>query len=49
MDVQFVEATNDAINLFNDRALPVLKAITGQDLGVEPEKWKKLVDRSARL
>jgi Pretoxin HINT domain len=41
MDVQFIEATNDEINLFNDRTRPVLKAITGQDLGVEPEKWKK--------
>ena len=40
MDVQFLDATNDGINLFNDRTLPVLKAITGQDLGVEPEKWK---------
>ena len=40
MDVQFVEATNDRINAFNDRTLPVLKAITGQDLGPEPEKWK---------
>ena len=30
MDVQFVEATNDAIKRYNDRALPLLKAITGQ-------------------
>ena len=40
MDVQFVEATNERINLFNDRTLPVLKAITGQALGAEPEKWQ---------
>ena len=40
MDVYFVETTNDGINLCNDHTLPVLKAITGQDLGVEPEKWK---------
>ncbi len=40
MDVQFLEATNDRINLCNDRTLPVLKAITGQDLGAEPDKWK---------
>ena len=40
MDVQLVEATNAGINLYDDRALPVLKAITGQDLGVEPDKWK---------
>ena len=40
MDVQLVEATNAGINLYDDRTLPVLKAVTGQDLGVEPEKWK---------
>jgi Pretoxin HINT domain len=40
MDVYFLDATNDGINMFNARALPVLKAITGRDLGVEPEKWK---------
>ena len=40
MDVQFVEAANDRINLFNDRTLPVLKAITGQALGAEPDKWQ---------
>ena len=34
------EATNDRINEFNARTLPVLSAITGQDLGPEPEKWK---------
>jgi tetratricopeptide (TPR) repeat protein len=39
-DVQFVESTNAGINLVDDRTLPVLKAITGLDLGVEPEKWK---------
>ena len=49
MDVYFLQTTNEGINLCNDHTLPVLKAITGQDLGVEPEKWKKLVDRSARL
>ena len=40
MDVQFVEATNEGINPGNDRTLPVLQAITGQDFGVDPEKWK---------
>jgi hypothetical protein len=40
MDVQFVETTNAGINLVDDRCLPVLKAITGLDFGVEPEKWK---------
>jgi hypothetical protein len=40
MDVQAVEATNAQIRLLNDRALPVLKATTSLDLGVEPEKWK---------
>jgi hypothetical protein len=41
MDVQFVELTNAGINLCNDRALPVLKAITGKDRGADPEKWKR--------
>jgi hypothetical protein len=41
MDVQFVELTNTGINLCNDRALPVLQAVSGKDFGVEPEKWKK--------
>jgi len=40
MDVQYLEATNDGINICNERALPVLRAITGQDLGVDSEKWK---------
>ncbi len=40
MDVQFLDATNDGINICNDRTLPVLKAITGQDIGAHPEKWK---------
>ncbi len=40
MDVQFIDATNEAITQSNERALLVLKTITGQDFGVEPEKWK---------
>ena len=40
MDVQFVEATNAGINLFNDRALPVLKAITGQDWASSPRNGR---------
>ena len=40
-DIQFVERTNDAINQLDDRVLPVLKKVTGEDFGVEPEKWKK--------
>lgn len=39
-DVQFIENANASINLYDDRTLPVLTAITGQDLGVEPEKWQ---------
>jgi len=41
MDVQTIESSNEGIKLYNDRALPVLRAITGLDLGVEPEKWKR--------
>ena len=40
MDVQFLETLNAQINLFDDRTLPVLTAITGESLGVEPEKWR---------
>ena len=40
MDVQTIEMTNAAIRLSNDRALPVLHAITGLSLGAEPEKWR---------
>ena len=40
MDVQFLESINERINELNARTLPVLRAVTGQDLGPEPEKWK---------
>ncbi len=40
MDVQYIEDTNAGINRCNDAALPVLQAITGQDLKAEPELWK---------
>ena len=39
-DIQSVEATNAGIDEVNRRVLPVLGMITGQDLGVDPEKWK---------
>jgi hypothetical protein len=39
-DIQAVEATNAEIKALNERALPVLLATTGKDLGAEPEKWK---------
>ncbi len=39
MDVRFIEWTNEGINLTNGRVLPVLKAITGLDLGTDREKW----------
>jgi hypothetical protein len=40
-DIQLVERTNQTIEQLDERVLPILKEITGQDLGVEPEKWKK--------
>jgi len=40
MDVQFLDTANSTINLYDARTLPVLTGITGQDFGVEPEKWK---------
>ncbi len=39
-DVQTVETINTQIGELNGRVLPVLKLLTGQDLGAEPEKWK---------
>ena len=40
LDIQLVETTNAQINELNGRALPVLKLITGQDLGVDSESWR---------
>ena len=39
-DIQAVEATNAEINDLNARVLPIVTAMTGKDLGAEPEKWK---------
>jgi hypothetical protein len=39
-DVQAIEAANFQINRLNERVLPVLTRITGQEFGAEPEKWK---------
>ena len=35
-----VEMTNAQITELNGRVLPVLKLITGQDLGVDSESWR---------
>jgi hypothetical protein len=40
MDIQTVETTNTGINELNSRVLPVLRLMTGQDIGVEPDQWK---------
>jgi hypothetical protein len=40
MDVQFIEWMNQNIRQIDDRVLPVLKAITGLDLGIDREKWR---------
>jgi tetratricopeptide (TPR) repeat protein len=40
MDVQALEATNAEIREVNQRVVPLLKTITGQDMGVEPGKWR---------
>jgi tetratricopeptide (TPR) repeat protein len=40
LDIQMVEATNAQIGDVNGRALAVLRMISGQDFGAEPEKWK---------
>ncbi len=40
MDLQVVKQANEGISQTNARVLPVLKAITGLDLGIDREKWK---------
>jgi hypothetical protein len=40
-ELQFIERTNEGIRQTNARVLPVLKAITGLDLGIDREKWKR--------
>src|SRR5262249_55065631 len=40
-DVQTVESWNTAIREINDRVLPVVKTVTGQDLGNDRESWLK--------
>jgi Pretoxin HINT domain len=39
MDVQLLESKNAQINLLDERTVPILTALTGQDLGVDSEKW----------
>jgi hypothetical protein len=40
MDVQFLEWTNAGIRQTNARVLPVLKIITGLDLGIDRVRWE---------
>jgi hypothetical protein len=40
-DVAAIEATNAVIRQTNDRALPVLNDVTGQDLGESADSWRK--------
>lgn len=40
-DLQFIEQTNTGIRLTNERVLPVLRAITGLDLGDDQERWSR--------
>jgi tetratricopeptide (TPR) repeat protein len=40
-DIQTVEAANAQMNQVNDRVLPVLRKLTGRDLGAEPDSWRK--------
>jgi hypothetical protein len=39
-DAQAVETANFQNNALNERLLPVLKRITGQEFGAEPNRWK---------
>jgi len=40
-DVRTIEATNAGVNQLNGRTRDVLYAITGRDLGDDPENWKR--------
>jgi pretoxin HINT domain-containing protein len=40
-DIRSVEAANAQINQVDDRVLPILKALTGHDLGTDPDSWRK--------
>ena len=48
-DIETVEAVNDQLNQMNDRVLPVLKTLTGQELGTGSRAVAEMVDGSARL
>ncbi len=39
-DILTVDAMNADIRQLNDRVLPIVTAMTGKNLGAEPEKWK---------
>jgi hypothetical protein len=39
-DVQAIEAINQEISHINSRVLPIVRAVSGQTLGAEPDKWK---------
>ncbi len=40
-DIRNLEATNEEVRVTNERALPVLKDLTGQDLGADPPAWQR--------
>jgi tetratricopeptide (TPR) repeat protein len=40
-DVRMLDEANARINATNDRALPLLQTLTGQDLGDDPKPWQK--------
>ncbi len=39
-DIQAIEQINSQCKQLNDRVLPIMRRLTGQNLGAEPEKWK---------
>ena len=40
-DIRTVDAANAEMNQINDRVLPVLRTLTGQDFGADSEPWQK--------
>ncbi len=48
-DVQTIEAINAQANAVNDQVLPLLRTLTGQNLGDDPEPWRKWWNDQTRI
>ena len=48
-DVQSIRDYNDSFRELNDRVLPILHDVSGQDLGAKKQDWQNWFTRSDRL